>query len=148
MKTAQLIWFIDSRFFYENTSLDKLVHLANIHNKQIKVIIDASAQLTGRGYWHLFDNIEPLSNEVIIELDKKQHPEQSYKSCLGILHFAKKVGNTRLNNACKRALNYQAYNYKIIERILEKGWDAVEEPTEEITEVPYHNNIRGRNYYK
>jgi len=72
MKTAQLIWFIDSRFFYENTSLDKLVHIANIHNKQIKVIIDASAQLTGRGYWHLFDNIEPLSNEVIVELDKKQ----------------------------------------------------------------------------
>lgn len=81
-------------------------------------------------------------------LDKKQHPEQSYKSCLGVLHFAKKVGNTRLNNACKRALNYQAYNYKIIERILEKGWDAIEEPAEEITEVPYHNNIRGRNYYK
>ena len=72
MKTAQLIWFIDSRFFYENTSLDKLVHLANIHKKQIKVIIDASAQLTGRGYWHLFDNIEPLSNEVIVALDKKQ----------------------------------------------------------------------------
>lgn len=81
-------------------------------------------------------------------LDKKQHPEQSYKSCLGILHLAKKVGNTRLNNACKRALNYQAYNYKIIERILEKGWDAIEEPTEQIKEVPYHKNIRGRNYYK
>ena len=81
-------------------------------------------------------------------LDKKQHPEQSYKSCLGILHFAKKVGNTRLNNACKRALSYQAYNYKIIERILEKGWDTIEEPTEEVIEVPYHKNIRGRNYYK
>jgi len=81
-------------------------------------------------------------------LDKKQHPEQSYKSCLGILHLAKKVGNTRLNNACKRALNYQAYNYKIIERILEKGWDAIEEPLEQIKEVPYHKNIRGRNYYK
>ena len=29
-------------------------------------------------------------------LDKKQHPEQSYKSCLGILHLAQKVSNTRL----------------------------------------------------
>ncbi len=81
-------------------------------------------------------------------LDKKQHPEQSYKSCLGVLHLAKKVGNSRLNNACKRALSYQAYNYKIIERILEKGWDTIEEPTEETTEIPYHKNIRGRNYYK
>lgn len=81
-------------------------------------------------------------------LDKKQHPEQSYKSCLGVLHLAKKVGNTRLNNACKRALSYQAYNYKIIENILEKGWDTIEESVEETTEVPYHKNIRGRNYYK
>lgn len=71
MKTEQLIWFIDSRFFYENTSLDKLVHLANNHHKQVKVIVDASAQLTGRGYWHLFDDIAPLSKEVIAELDKK-----------------------------------------------------------------------------
>ena len=81
-------------------------------------------------------------------LDKKQHPEQSYKSCLGVLHLAKKVGNTRLNSACKRALSYQAYNYKIIESILEKGWDTIEESVEETTEVPYHKNIRGRNYYK
>ena len=81
-------------------------------------------------------------------LDKKQHPEQSYKSCLGVLHLAKKVGNTRLNNACKRALSYQAYNYKIIQRILDKGWDTIEETTEEQTEIPFHKNIRGRNYYK
>ena len=81
-------------------------------------------------------------------LDKKQHPEQSYKSCLGVLHLAKKVGNIRLNNACKRALNYQAYNYKIIESILEKRWDIIDESVEETTELPYHKNIRGRNYYK
>ena len=28
-------------------------------------------------------------------LDRKQHPEQAYKSCVGILSFAKKVGNER-----------------------------------------------------
>jgi hypothetical protein len=27
---------------------------------------------------------------ITVILDKKQHPEQSYKSCLGILHMAKK----------------------------------------------------------
>jgi transposase len=85
---------------------------------------------------------------IIKILDKKQHPEQSYKSCLGVLHLANKVGNTRLNNACKRALSYQAYNYKIIQRILDKGWDAIEESTEETIEIPFHKNIRGRDYYK
>lgn len=81
-------------------------------------------------------------------LDKKQHPEQSYKSCLGILHLAKKAGNQRLNNACKRALDYQAYNYKIIDNILNKGWDHIEDADPDHTEVPLHKNIRGRNYYK
>ena len=81
-------------------------------------------------------------------MDKKQHPEQSYKSCLGVLHLAKKVTHVRLNNACKRALGYGAYNYNMIQRILDKGWDAIEEPIQEDIEIPYHANIRGGNYYK
>ncbi|MEK6482503.1 hypothetical protein WJR50_33530 [Catalinimonas sp. 4WD22] len=60
----------------------------------------------------------------------------------------KKVGKERLNNACKRALDYQAYNYKIILRILEKGWDSVEDASENPPEVPPHQNIRGSSYYK
>ena len=81
-------------------------------------------------------------------LDKKQHPEQSYKSCLGILHLAKKVGNERLDSACKRALDYGAYNYNMVERILKNGWDSLEENIEEDTELPNHENIRGGSYYK
>ena len=81
-------------------------------------------------------------------LDKKQHPEQSYKSCLGILHLAKKVGDQRLENACKRALDYGAFNYNMVERILKKGWDDIEEDPREHIEVPDHDNIRGEDYYK
>ncbi|SDF24692.1 Transposase [Pricia antarctica] len=94
-------------------------------------------------------NIGAHCKEYIIEiLDKKQHPEQSYKSCLGILHLAKKAGNERLDNACKRASGYQAYNYNMIDRILKKGWDKLDEDPEEDIEIPGHNNIRGGNYYK
>ncbi|MCH2197049.1 IS21 family transposase [Kordia sp.] len=85
---------------------------------------------------------------IIKILDKKQHPEQSYKSCLGILYLAKKVTPERLNNACKRALDYGAYNYKMIERILDKGWDSIEEPQEVDQQLPLHKNIRGKDYYK
>ena len=91
---------------------------------------------------------DDCSQYIVKILDKKQHPEQSYKSCIGILQLAKKVGNTRLNNACKRALSYQAYNYNIIVRILEKGWDEIEDIPSENDELPIHNNIRGREYYK
>ena len=85
---------------------------------------------------------------IIKILDKKQHPEQSYKSCLGILHLTKKVGNVRLDNACKRALDYGAHNYNIIERILKNGWDTLDEDVEQQPDIPSHNNIRGSNYYK
>lgn len=81
-------------------------------------------------------------------LDKKQHPEQSYKSCLGILHLAKKVGDLRLDNACRRASDYGAYNYGIVDRILKKGWDSLEEDPLDDVEVPDHGNIRGGDYYR
>ena len=53
-----------------------------------------------------------------------------------------------MNNACKRALDYQAYNYNIIVRILEKGWDTIEDTPVEDEELPMHKNIRGNQYYK
>ena len=81
-------------------------------------------------------------------LEKRQHPEQAYKSCMGVLSFAKKVGEERLINACKRALEYNIYNYKIIQNILEKGLDRIVEDEYGEQDLPEHHNIRGKNYYK
>lgn len=82
-------------------------------------------------------------------LDRKQHPEQAYKSCLGVLGFAKKAGNERLTVACQRALSYGIYNYKTIQSILENKMDNYEESlfADELP-MPNHDNIRGENYYK
>ena len=79
MVTEQLIWFIDSRFFYQTTSLDKVFHLANIHRQKIKVIIDASTQLTGRGYWHLLSNKKALSADLMTTINSKK--EQLLNIC-------------------------------------------------------------------
>lgn len=82
-------------------------------------------------------------------LDRKQHPEQAYKSCMGVLSFAKKVGNERLIKACQRALGYGAYNYKTIQKILEKELDKRDGPDEtDQLVMPFHDNIRGENYYQ
>lgn len=80
-------------------------------------------------------------------LDKKQHPEQAYKSCMGILSLAKKVGKERLARACSRALEYGIYNYMIVQSILEKGLDKLDHHTTE-EELPEHDNIRGKEYYQ
>jgi transposase len=86
---------------------------------------------------------------VLKVLDRKQHPEQAYKSCMGILGFAKKVGHERLIKACQRALGYGAYNYKTIQKILERELDLKDTPEEtDQLSMPSHDNIRGGQYYQ
>ena len=91
---------------------------------------------------------ESVKQLIINILQKKQHPEQAYKSCMGVLSLAKKVGNQRLINACSRALDYGIYNYKIVQNILEKGFDKIEQDKDPQQELPFHQNIRGKKYYQ
>lgn len=87
--------------------------------------------------------------ECIIKiLDKKQYPEQSYKSCVGILNLSAKTGKERLNNACKRALSYDTVSYNSIKNILERGLDKEEEQPDLFNvSISNHDNIRGSKYY-
>jgi transposase len=80
-------------------------------------------------------------------LNKKQHVEQAYKSCVGILALNKEYGQTRLVNACKRGIEYDMYSYKSIQMILKRGLDKPEEAEQQLPLMPTHNNIRGNNYY-
>ena len=90
-------------------------------------------------------DVEQLITDI---LQRKKYPEQAYRSCIGVLSLAKKVGNDRLANACSRALEYGVCNYKIVQNILDRGMDAVEtDPEEDENKIPQHNNIRGKQYY-
>ena len=92
--------------------------------------------------------IDPVVEYYIGEvLATKQHPEQSYKSCMGILSFAKRVGNQRLIKACKRGHEIGIYNYRIIADILKKNMDEYENE-QPLEQMPPHENIRGGNYYQ
>jgi transposase len=84
---------------------------------------------------------------IVMVIEHKHHPEQAYKSCSGILSLARKVGNERLINACKRAADYGVYNYPIIVQILDKKLDRMEEEVKE-QPMPQHGNIRGSHYYE
>jgi transposase len=92
---------------------------------------------------------EVVAHYIAKILAREMYPEQSYKSCSGVLSFAKRVGNARLINACKRADSFGIYNYGIIDQILRSKADAI--PFEdEISnpDMPSHENIRGQNYYE
>lgn len=85
---------------------------------------------------------------IIRILERSKYPEQNYKSCIGVLSLSKKIGKKRLDRACKRGLEYEVFNYRIIENILEKGLDHLEEELPIDTQIPPHDNIRGKGYYQ
>ncbi|MDQ3143193.1 MAG: IS21 family transposase [Bacteroidota bacterium] len=80
-------------------------------------------------------------------LSTKQHPEQGYKSCLGVLSLGKKLGIERLIKSCQRALFYEIYSYSMIKYILDKELDRFNDQQAEQLEMPIHENIRGNKYY-
>jgi len=64
-------------------------------------------------------------------LEKRQHPEQAYRSCQGILSFASKVGNDRLIKRAT-ALLYRDYSYMTLKRSWsENGPDTLDSEEEE-----------------
>ena len=80
-------------------------------------------------------------------LDNKSYPEQTYRSCVGILSFERKAGKDRLIAACQRASDFGVYNYKVISQIINNRLDRLETKAKQMT-MPLHENIRGANYYK
>ncbi len=82
-------------------------------------------------------------------LESRPHPEQGYRSCLGILRLAKQHGPERLDAACARALAAGARSYRHVDSILKHGLDRLpldDEPAP--IARPVHANVRGPAYYK
>ena len=81
-------------------------------------------------------------------LTSRRHPQQAYRSCLGILRLGKAYGDARLEAACRRALILGSHSYKSIESILKHRLD--DKPLAEQQELALpddHDNIRGPSYY-
>ena len=91
---------------------------------------------------------DDVAEMIRIVLKKRKHPEQAFKTCMGILNLVKKYEPDRLNKACGRALEFGFYSYKRIKSILDNGLE--EESTVESREltVSCHENIRGSEYYQ
>jgi transposase len=80
---------------------------------------------------------------------KRTHPQQAYRTLLGILRLGKSYGDNRLEAACKRALHINALSYRSIESILKNGLDQKPLPETNSKKEPVkHKNIRGAAYYK
>ena len=92
----------------------------------------------------------PATAALVAEiLESRPHPEQGYRSALGIIRLADRYGADRAEAACARALALRAYSYRSVESILRNGLDRQPLPGDTRTSpAPAHRNVRGAGYYR
>ena len=82
-------------------------------------------------------------------LADRPHPEQGYRSCLGILRLVRRYGAARLEAACARARAAGARSYRHVDSILKHGLDRVPGPAPQAPAAApvVHDQVRGPDYY-
>lgn len=83
------------------------------------------------------------------QMEHRQHPEQGYRSCLGLMRLSREYGADRLEAACARAQSIRSPSYKSIASILGCGLDqrTLDMPIPTQASLPLHENVRGPGYY-
>jgi transposase len=78
---------------------------------------------------------------------ERPHPEQAFRSALGIIRLGKAVGHERLEAACRRALHFGTCSYLSLKSILQNNLEAQPLEQELPLPSPTHENLRGSPYY-
>jgi len=81
-------------------------------------------------------------------LERRPHPEQGYRACLGLLALVRKYSAERLEAACTRAMAIRAPTLSSVTNILKCGLDR--QPSllpAAASPVIEHENVRGPDYY-
>lgn len=93
--------------------------------------------------------IGPETGQVVERiLASKRHPEQGFRSCLGIIRLGDKYPHARVEAAARRAAALDVCSYQSLKAILENNLDGLEpEPAPEPQAPLDHPNLRGPDYY-
>ena len=91
------------------------------------------------------------NTEILVDLilANRPHPEQGFRSCIGILRLARSHGEARLEAACERALEIGALSYSSLASILKNNLDRRKpaKSSEPTSPAIKHGNIRGPQYF-
>ena len=77
----------------------------------------------------------------------RSHPEQGFRTCLGILSLARSYGNVRVDAACRRGILIKARSIASIRSILKNGLDRAFLDDTLDHQPLRHGNIRGQGYF-
>ena len=95
------------------------------------------------------DKSGPNTSKLIEDvLSSRAHPQQGFRTAMGILRLGKSYGDERLDAACKRALVIGGKSYRSVASILKHSLDQKAMPDSSPEhEAITHRNIRGSKYY-
>ena len=82
-------------------------------------------------------------------LKRKDHPEQGYRACLGLMKLARDYPVERMEAACRRARLINAFSYRSVNSILQSHLD--QQPLQREFPLPLpstHKHVRGAAYYR
>jgi len=83
------------------------------------------------------------------QMEHRPHPEQGYRSCLGLQRLARSYGAGRLEAACARAMSIRSPSFRSVDAILKSGMDRQPLPAKPTqTSLLLHENVRGADYYR
>jgi transposase len=81
-------------------------------------------------------------------LERRPHPEQGFRSCLGIVRLVRRFGADRVEAAATRAIEIGTLTYGSVRSILDNKLDRQAAHSRPVDAVPVlHSNIRGPRYY-
>ena len=86
------------------------------------------------------------------QLTRRPHPEQAYRTCLGLLQLSKRYPDSRLNAACRIANQAGLVRLKQVKHLLESNQDSLIDTPEPDTAAPTplpqdHENVRGPQHF-
>ena len=116
-------------------------HMPKAHQRHAGMTPEGLIHRAARTGYHAAVLVERLMRD-------RPHPEQGYRSALGILSLNRKYGSERLEVACERALTNNTVSYSSVRSILSSGLDRMADPPAPPNPTPAHDNIRGRAYYQ
>ena len=84
----------------------------------------------------------------LLILERRPHPEQGFRACLGILKLVRSVGAERLDAAAERAIEIGALTYGSVKSILDNRLERQRAEKRPADPTPIHHpNIRGAGYF-
>lgn len=171
----QHFYSVPSRLLHEKVEIRATEWMVEIFHQGIQVAIHPRSAVPGRfstqpehmpanhrfvaewsseRFLHWAQEIGPITAQFVQAiLSSRRHPEQAYRSCMGILSLSRKHNQQAMETASQRMLDARLLTYRDLKAELEAlastASSSAESPgtLQEATPLPAHENIRGEPYY-